>query len=143
MNARERQLCLYAGEEAALAGRGRTFHHVGEVRAYVAELVAGDWWADHWPHIDTIPVARTRSERLSGYAVEGTGEIRIGRHGLREPVVLHEIAHVVTPGAGHGPEFVAALLALARERLGFHAYGALLAELRHRELVPGGQGVSP
>jgi len=55
-------------------------------------------------------------------------------------VVLHELAHVVTPGAGHGPEFVAAFLALVRERLGFHAYGALLAELRHRDLMEGGPG---
>jgi hypothetical protein len=50
-------------------------------------------------------------------------------------VVLHEIAHVVTPGAGHGPAFVDALLALVRERLGFPAYGALLAELRCRDVV--------
>jgi putative metallohydrolase (TIGR04338 family) len=136
MNARERQACLYAGEDAALAGVGRTFRHLGEVRAYVDELVAADWWADRWPHIEAIRVARTRSERFSGYAVEDTGEIRL--RSLREPVVLHEVAHVVTPGAGHGPDFVAAFLALVRERLGFHAYGALLAELRHRELVPGG-----
>jgi hypothetical protein len=49
-------------------------------------------------------------------------------------VVLHEIAHVVTPGDGHGPDFVTAFLALVRERLGFHCYGALLAELRRSDL---------
>ena len=36
---------------------------------------------------------------------------------------------VVTPGAGHGPTFVAALLELVREQMGFHAYGALRGEL--------------
>lgn len=133
MNPRERQLSVYAGEEAALAGAGRVFRDLREVRGYLEELVGSDWWADRWPHIEAISVARTRSGRFSGYALECSGEIRVGN--LREQVVLHEVAHVVTPGAGHGPVFVKALLALVRERLGFHAYGALLAELRRRNVV--------
>ena len=78
MNARERQLAVYASEEAALGGAGREFRHLGEVRAYVDELIAGDWWADRWPHVEAIPVGRSRSDRFGGYAVEGTGEIRLG-----------------------------------------------------------------
>jgi putative metallohydrolase (TIGR04338 family) len=109
------------------------FGDLREVRAYLDDLISSDWWADRWPHVETIPAARTRSGRFSGYAVDGSGEIRLGS--LREPVLLHEVAHVVTPGTGHGPTFVNALLALVRERLGFHAYGALLAELRHRNVV--------
>ena len=133
MNPRDRQRCVYESEDAALAGTGQVFRHLGEVRAYVADLVASDWWADRWPQIDAIPVGRSRSGQMSGYAVDGTTEIRLAS--LREPIVLHEIAHVVTPGAGHGPAFVNALLALVRERLGFHSYGALLAEFRHRDVV--------
>jgi len=133
VNPRERQLGVYASEEAALAGAGKEFRNLREVRAYVDDLIASDWWADRWPHIEAIPVSRTRSGRFSGYAVEGSGEIRLGS--LTERVVLHEVAHVVTPGAGHGPAFVDALLALVRDRLGFHAYGALLAELRQRHVV--------
>jgi putative metallohydrolase (TIGR04338 family) len=133
VNPRERQRCVYASEEAALAGAGRVFRDLGDVRRYLEELVASDWWADRWPHIEAIPVARTRSGRFSGYAVEGGGAIRIAI--LREAVVLHEVAHVVTPGAGHDQRFVEALLALVRERLGFPAYGALLAELRQRDVV--------
>ncbi|HEV8623080.1 MAG TPA: hypothetical protein VG034_01370 [Acidimicrobiia bacterium] len=133
MNPRERQFSVYASEEAALAGTGKEFRDLREVRTYVDDLIGSAWWADRWPHIEAIPVARTRSGRFSGYAVGESGEIRIGS--LQEPVVLHEVAHVVTPEAGHGPAFVEALLALVRERLGFHAYGALLAELRHRHVV--------
>ena len=133
MNPRERQSRVYESEEAALGEAGREFRDLREVRAYVAELVDSDWWAERWPEVDAIPLARSRSGRMSGYAVEGTGEILLAS--LREPVVLHEIAHVVTPGAGHGPAFVDALLALVRERLGFHWYGALLAELRRRDVV--------
>jgi putative metallohydrolase (TIGR04338 family) len=133
MNARERQLRIYAAEQTSLGEAGRAFRDLREVRAYVAELVASDWWAERWPHIEAIPVGRTRSCRFGGYAVDGTGEIRL--RSLREPVLLHEIAHVVTPGAGHGPAFVTALLALVRERLGFHAYGALLGEFQRRDVV--------
>ena len=131
MTARDCQLAVYAAEDSALAGRGRVFRHLGEVRAYVAELVAGDWWAARWPEVDTIRVARRRSRRFSGYAVSGAAEIRLAR--LEEAVVLHEVAHVVTPGIGHGPAFVAALLALVRERMGFDVYGSLLAELSGQE----------
>lgn len=141
MNPRERQFSVYAGEEAALARAGRAFRDLREVRTYLDDLIGSDWWADRWPHVEAIQVARTRSGRFSGYAVEGTGEIRVGT--LREPVVLHEVAHVVTPGRGHGPAFVDALLALVRERLGFHAYGALLAELRHRHVVGEGDADDP
>ena len=140
MEARECQRRVYAAEDAALEGAGRRFTDLGEVRAYVTELIDSQWWGDRWPHVEAIPVAETRSGRFGGYAVEGTGEIRLARGSLREPVLLHEIAHVVTPGAGHGPAFVGALLALVRERLGFHAYGAFLAELRRRDLVEGGRG---
>jgi putative metallohydrolase (TIGR04338 family) len=138
VKARERQLGIYAAEEAAFGDVGRMFRNLGEVRAYVADLVASDWWADRWPHIEAIPVARSRSTRFGGYTVEGTGEIRLSS--LREPVVLHEVAHVVTPGAGHGPDFVASFLALVRERLGFHPYGALLAELRRRDVIERDRG---
>jgi putative metallohydrolase (TIGR04338 family) len=141
VNPRERQLHVYAGEEAALTGAGRVFRDLREVRTYLDDLIGTDWWADRWPHVEAIPVARTRSGRFSGYAVDGTGEIRVGS--LRETVVLHEVAHVVTPGSGHGPAFVNALLALVRERLGFHAYGALLAELRHRHVVGEGDADDP
>lgn len=141
MNPRERQLSVYAGEDAALAGAGRVFRDLREVRVYLDDLIGSDWWADRWPHVEAIPVGRTRSGRFSGYAVEDTGEIRVGS--LGEPVVLHEVAHVVTPGGGHGPAFVDALLALVRERLGFHAYGALLAELRQRHVVGEGDADDP
>jgi len=138
VNPRDRQLSVYAGEDAALAASGKEFRDLRQVRAYLDDLIGSDWWADRWPHVEAIPVARTRSGRFSGYAVDGTGEIRVGS--LREPVVLHEVAHVLTPGSGHGPAFVDALLALVRERLGFHAYGALLAELRRRHVVGEGDG---
>ena len=87
--ARQRQDELYAAEDAALDGRGRVFKDLGQVRAYVADLIDSDWWANRWPQVEAIPVAETRSGRFGGYAVEQTGEIRLARRVLREPVVLH------------------------------------------------------
>jgi putative metallohydrolase (TIGR04338 family) len=136
LDPRERQRRIYECEEAALRGGGRKFRDLGEVRVYVEDLIASDWWADRWPRVEKIAVGRSRSGRFAGYAVDGSVEIRLAE--LREPVLLHEIAHVVTPGAGHGPAFVTAFLALVRERLGFHSYGALQAELRRRDLVEQG-----
>lgn len=127
---RARQLAVYAAEDAALDGLGRTFRGPVEMQRYVDGLVASDWWGDRWPRVDRIAVGPSRSGRWSGYAV-ATGacpEVRLSSRA--EAVLLHEIAHVVTPGAGHGPAFVDALLALVRRQMGFHAYGALASELR-------------
>jgi hypothetical protein len=63
----------------------------------------------------------------------GCPEIRLSCRS--ESVLLHELAHVVTPGDGHGDAFVDALLSLVRHQMGFHAYGALAHELRLRSSV--------
>ena len=125
---RERQLAVYAAEDAALEGCGRVFSGWAEAQRYVDELLAGDWWGDRWPRVDRVRVAPSRSGRWAGYCLPGAHEVRLAVR--REPVLLHELAHVVTPGDGHGPAFVAALLDLVRHQMGFHAYGALLHQLR-------------
>ena len=126
---REQQLAVYAAEDAALAGLGRVFPNVAAAQRYVDGLVAGDWWASRWPRVDRVVVRRSRSRSFAGYALTGvTPEVRLSL--LSEAVVLHELAHTVA-GGDHGPAFVDALLALVRHQMGFHAYGALLAELEH------------
>jgi len=125
---RRRQLEVYRAEDAALAGRGRAFRGPAEAQRYVDALVASDWWGGRWPEIDRVAVGRSRSRRWDGYAVAGEHEIRLASR--EEPVLLHELAHLVTPGDGHGEAFAAALLDLVRHQMGFHAYGALRHELR-------------
>jgi putative metallohydrolase (TIGR04338 family) len=132
---RREQLAVYAAEEAALADRGRVFARLAEAQHYADVLVARDWWIDRWPAVDRVVVRPSRSRHWAGYAITGANEIRLSTR--REPVLLHELAHLVTPGVGHGDAFVSALLALVRERMGFHAYGALLHELRGRSTVVG------
>lgn len=124
---RARQLAVYAAEEEALAGRGRVFSGPAEAQRYTDELVASAWWGDRWPEIDRVVVGPSRSRRLAGYAVPDAGEMRLSSR--EEAVLLHELAHLVTPGDGHGPAFTAALLELVRRQMGFHAYGALRSAL--------------
>lgn len=126
---RRRQLAMYAAEDAALAGWGRVFGNVTEARSYTDRLMAGDWWAQRWPHVDRVVVGRSRSRRLDGYTMATPGAPEIRLSSLRQAVLLHELAHAVTPGAGHGPRFVDAYLALVRREMGFHAYGALRHQL--------------
>lgn len=137
---RRRQVDVYRAEDAALAGWGRRFSGWAEAQRYVDELLAGDWWGDRWPEVDRVVVGRSRSRRWDGYAVPGAGEVRLAAR--REPVLLHELAHVVTPGDGHGGAFVAAFCDLVRHRMGFHAYGELVHELRRAGAFTDGGGVS-
>lgn len=130
---RLRQLAVYEAEEAALAGCGRVFRGPAEAQRYVETLTDSDWWADRWPQVERIVVGRSRSRRLAGYARPGAAEVRLAV--WHEAVLLHELAHVVGPGDEHDNAFVAALLALVRRQMGFHAYGALLGELRARGLA--------
>lgn len=126
---RPEQLALYAAEDAALTGRGILFSGLAEAQRYADRLVASDWWGERWPQVDRVAVGRSRSRRWDGYTVLAPGVPEIRLSSLRQRVLLHELAHAVTPGAGHGPPFVAAYLALVRREMGFHAYGALLHEL--------------
>jgi hypothetical protein len=55
----------------------------------------------------------------------------VDRTGWNLATVLHELAHLAAPrGAGHGPAFRSALLALWRREAGVVAAADLLAELR-------------
>jgi putative metallohydrolase (TIGR04338 family) len=126
---REQQLAVYAAEDAALAGLGRVFPDLRAAQRYVDELVAGDWWGSRWPHVDRVALGRSRSRRFAGYTVTGpTPQVRLSS--LHEAVILHELAHTVA-GGEHGRAFVDALLALVRQQMGFHAYGALRTKLEH------------
>jgi putative metallohydrolase (TIGR04338 family) len=53
---------------------------------------------------------------------------------LRQPVVLHELAHLLSaPGTGHGPRYAETLLTLVRHEMGFPAFAAFYAALRRRD----------
>ncbi len=80
----------------------------------------------------TVEVKRTSGR--GGATAYGTWRINASPGARNEYVMLHEIAHVLTPrDAGHGPEYCGVLLFLVRNVLGKEAHAALLEAMRkHR-----------
>lgn len=80
----------------------------------------------------TVEVKRTSGR--GGATAHGTWRINASPGSRNEYVMLHEIAHILTPrDAGHGPAYCGVLLFLVRNVLGKEAHAALLAAMRkHR-----------
>lgn len=119
------QAALYAAEDAV--GPVRTWKDVREVRAYVDVLVASPDFQDAWPNVTQVSVERRGSGATWSLSLRHEQAILLASLDLLS--VLHEVAHLCTPGDGHGPEFATALLSLVRAEVGFHAYGALRSAL--------------
>jgi putative metallohydrolase (TIGR04338 family) len=122
---------LYAAERAAAAAAGDTFHGRtipnDECQAWVDDLMRRPAMQSRWG-IHPIDVIMKRG----GSAYGGGGRITLPLFARNPWVILHEVAHNLTPNryAAHGPEFAGVLLFLVRTRLGNEAGAALLAEYR-------------
>ncbi len=119
---------LYAAE-VCLRG-GRVFKDIRQVREYVNTLVASDDFQVLWPDVYEVHVERRSSSASWSFADCDSNAIYLAD--ITQTTVLHELAHLCTPGDchGHGPEFARVYLTLVRWEMGFHAYGALLSALR-------------
>lgn len=118
---------VYAAEDLALGDTGRRFSRWTDVAAYVDAVVASDWWAGTFPHApQEVEVLRRSRSATASLASRGSAAIAIRDGSWTSPVILHELAHLAAPrDDDHGPSFAAAFLVIAREHLGFAAYGAL------------------
>ena len=64
------------------------------------------------------------------------GTVLVADGALRQPVVLHELAHLLAPpGTAHGPEFLAVQLELVRREMGFPAWAEYRRVLDRRGLL--------
>jgi putative metallohydrolase (TIGR04338 family) len=136
----ERQAALYAAEEEALAGLGLRWRRLPEAQAYVDGLVASAWFGDRWPHCVQVTVERrgrgavwSTCQGLDGDGPGGrpTEGVVFVAGPLRQPVVLHELAHLLAPpGAGHGPVFAETMLSLVHHEMGLTAFADYLHALR-------------
>lgn len=134
---------VYAAEHAALPDGGRRFRRFAEVESFVRTALADPWWAVTFPAapVEVDVLRRSRGATFSAAHVTADGAaaaVWIRDGSWDAATVVHELAHVavgrgpvLVPSAPqpHGPEFVAALLALWRHHLGVHAYGALRSAL--------------
>jgi putative metallohydrolase (TIGR04338 family) len=147
--------------EYALRGKLklRNFKDIKDAQRYVERILGSSWYAKMFPvgrkHVTV------QYKRGSAFATGGFGGIRLPKQGWhwagKDLIVLHELAHVLTPLCGeglckgdcgwhnepwphtkvpaaHGPEFTRIFLDLVRRWMGKAAYEAMKAEYRTRRV---------
>lgn len=100
----------------------RKFGDVEAVRRYVNSVLGLNWVRATWPRTARFSCA-VRARKGQGKAHYSPSKIEIAvpvedDWALREIVVLHEIAHHLTPGTGHGSAFCGTLVLLVSEIIG-------------------------
>ena len=106
---------LYRAEGEVPAGR--RLPTVERMQAYVDALAAADWFLARWGE-RAFEVRPGFGHRRA--TADGNGVLQMPKWARSELVLLHEVAHCLTPVtcAPHGPEYAGVLLALARLGMG-------------------------
>jgi hypothetical protein len=113
-----------------------TWTRLAAARSYIDGLVGGEWFFERWPWFVRCAIERrgdgarwSTMSRLDDHGPGGRpteGVILVAGRAIAQPVLLHELAHLVTaPDEGHGPVFADTLLDLVRREMGFFAYAEL------------------
>jgi putative metallohydrolase (TIGR04338 family) len=116
----------------------RRFASVESMQAYVDQVLALNWVGARYPQDAPAPRVIARRGQLAAHYLRVPPTIAIPPYAgnrawaAREFVLLHEIAHHLTPGdTGHGAGFLACYLDLVGEIVGAEA--ALLLDVALRE----------
>jgi putative metallohydrolase (TIGR04338 family) len=106
---------LYRAEGQVDAGR--RLPTVDRMQAWVDALAATDWFLARWGE-RTFDVRPGFGHRRA--TADAHGVLQMPKWARAELVLLHEVAHCLTPStcAAHGPEYAGVLLALARRGMG-------------------------
>lgn len=127
----------------------RRFASVESMQTYVDRVVALNWVRAAWPERAVVPATvRMRNGQARAHYEHATATIAIPPHqnnrawAMRELVLLHELAHHLTPAhrAAHGAEFTDTHLTLVSELVGPEA-GLLLRTTMHEAGVRIGTGI--
>lgn len=142
------QADVYSAEHESLGRLGVRWTRLGDARAHLDRLVSSAWFAGRWPHFVHCGVERRGSGSVwsvshpldsdgpGGRPTEGV--VLVADGGLTQPVLLHELAHLLAgPEAGHGPGFARVHLTLVRHDMGFPAYVEYRDALRGTGSFPG------
>ena len=137
-----RQEALYAAEAESISGLGTRWRRVADAQASLDRLICCAWFTERWPHCLGVTIERrargavwSTCQRLDadGPAGRSTEGVILLAGPLRQPVVLHELAHLLLPpDVGHGPDFAETMLSLVRHEMGFVAFAEYLHALRRR-----------
>ena len=102
---------LYRAEDEV--GPGRRLATVEALQAYVDDLRGTDWFRSRWgtPSFEVRPGYGHRRA-----TADRNGVLQMPRWARTEVVLLHEVAHCLTPAtfAAHGAEYAGVLLSLVR-----------------------------
>ena len=103
---------------------GRALPTVPLLQAYVDDLVQTDWFEARWG-TRSIQVRPGHGHRRA--TADEHGVLQMPRWARSELVLLHEVAHCLTPPgcAPHGAEYAGILLCLVRRRMGLAPAQAL------------------
>ena len=106
---------LYRAEGEVDAGR--RLPTVERMQAWVDGLVATDWFVARWS-ARSFEVRPGFGHRRA--TADENGVLQMPKWARTELVLLHEVAHCLTPTAfaSHGPEYAGVLLALSRRGMG-------------------------
>lgn len=138
------QAALYSAEAATIEGLGLRWRRLADAQRYLDGLIGSAWFFDRWPAFVRGTIERRGSGSswstcqhldatgTSGHATEGV--ILVADGGLTQPVVLHELTHLLLPpGSGHRTAFAETHLTLVRHEMGFFAFAAYYHALRRLE----------
>lgn len=118
------QEAVYAAE-AVLTPVARRFSSIDEARAFAAAVFDDDVLWDVVEPVDDPHLAIEHRFRRWAAVTDGRTVRLSPRTGLDAATVLHELAHVLTPGQEHHPPFCGMFAWLVRRHLGVYALADL------------------
>ena len=138
------QSALYSAEARAIDQAGLRWRRLVDAHGYLDGLLGSAWFFHRWPALLRCTIERRGSgsvwstcqhlDRDGPGDLATEGVILVADGSLVQPVVLHELAHLlVAPGAGHGPAFAETLLTLVRHEMGFFAFADYYEALRRTD----------
>lgn len=127
----QQRATLYRAEDGV--DSGRSFADLDAVQEFVDQVTSSAYW-ERIPGAPQVVVVRDGRGRRHACANETWfgAELRLPRWSRSARVVLHELAHTITPrgAAGHGPEFAACYVRLVERFLSWEHGEALRAAFR-------------
>lgn len=127
---------LYRAEDAVFQkSKPAEYTDLRDVQAYADKVLKSKWVRRTFPHAPYLVRVVDGRGRRRAAAFRGSNRIAMPRWSRSRWTVLHELAHIFTPGhfAAHGREYAATYLLLVRHFLGTAAHAELRASFKeHR-----------
>lgn len=101
---------------------------IAECRDYIERIMRSRWWKSRMPNVWHLNLKDGRGTRRARGGRHGDGiKINLPRWARHPIVILHEIAHTITPksryiAASHGRQFCSNYLALIKRWVGHEAW---------------------